>query len=83
MASQNGKPFEKRKLYKGDDPYGYKLEDHPKNAAAGRAAYRHEEKMGHSTTVLMDDTPQGDVCCGFCCLSCDWIREFAYIGPFR
>jgi hypothetical protein len=84
MASQNCKPFEKRRLLIGDDPHGYKLCDHPRNAPAIRAGDRHtQKKAGHPIMDLMDDTPDGDVCCGLCCGGCDWIREFAYIGKHR
>jgi len=85
MASQNGKPFEKRRLLVGDDPHGFNLRLHPRNTPAVRAAERHEKKCKSDgfTQDLMDDTPDGDVCCGFCCSSCDWSREFAYIGRHK
>ena len=82
MASQNRKPFEKRRLLVGDDPHGFKLRDHPRNQAAVRIALNHEQKCRKSGFMqdLMDDTPEGDVACGLCCSACDYIREFPYIG---
>ena len=70
-------------LLLGDDPHGYELRHHPSNIATINAGLRHEQKCGGGTLDLMDDTPDGDVCCGFCCAGCDWEREFADIGRHR
>ena len=85
MASQNSKPFEKRRLLSGDDPHGFKLRDHPKNQSAVRISLNHEAKCKNGGFIqdMMDDTPDGDVACGLCCSSCDWVREFPYIGRHR
>lgn len=78
--SQNNLPYEKRRMLDGDDPEGFKLRDWPTNQRVVRASEVHELKTDHSTTDLMDDTPEGDVCCGICCSGCDWYREFPYSG---
>lgn len=85
MASQNHIAFEQRRMLIGDDPHGFTLRDHPRNRPALSAYMRHEEtcKNGGVVIDLMDDTPDGDVCCGFCCCGCDWFREFAYIGRHK
>jgi hypothetical protein len=83
MASQNRKPFAERRLLVGDDPHGYDLRLHPRNAPAIKAGYRHTQKHDGVIMDLMDDTPNGDVCCGLCCSLCDWEREFAYIGKHQ
>jgi hypothetical protein len=78
MIRQMERPYEQRRLYKGDDPHGYKLREHPKNAGAVLIAYKHAQRSGHNVTDLMDDTPDGDVVSGMCCIGCDWFREFPY-----
>lgn len=82
MASQNSKPYEMRRLLAGDDPHGLTLRRHPMNQASVRIALNHEQKCkGYGMMLdLMDDTPDGDVCCGLCCSFCDYQREFPYIG---
>lgn len=71
------------RLLDGDDPKGFELRNHPKNAGAMRIAQKHEDNCGGIQIDFMDDTPEGDVCAGILCCGCEWVQLFPYRGKQR